>query len=188
MKVNNLVIFINGRAGVGKDTFVNYCREYAEANYPCEVINIHRSDRPKKALEMLGWDGKKNGESRKLLVELVDFGEKFNMTNSYLKNHMKSSSINSSSPLRVIFYHVRDPQIIDSLKKDLDTNRNDTLSFSVLIKRDSENLEPDVWGIESYEYNLYVEAQTLEGSKKAAESFIKGVLDVILRVGGCNNE
>ena len=62
-----ILVLINGHAGVGKDTFVGFCKDYAEKEKSCRVYNIHRSDAPKMALKSLGWSGEKDEDARNYL-------------------------------------------------------------------------------------------------------------------------
>ena len=46
------IIIINGSGGVGKDTFVEFCKKYAR------VLNISSVDKVKEAANILtGWNG-----------------------------------------------------------------------------------------------------------------------------------
>ena len=52
------VIIINGTGGSGKDTFVEYCSEFAK------VTNISSVDKVKEAAKILvGWNGEKDEKS-----------------------------------------------------------------------------------------------------------------------------
>ena len=57
-------IIINGCGGVGKDTFVDYCRIFAN------ITNISSVDKIKEAAKILGWNGGKAEEDRKFLSDL----------------------------------------------------------------------------------------------------------------------
>lgn len=177
LELNTFVVIINGRAGVGKDTFVKYCKEFVDENNLDVVIeNLHRSDLPKKALNLLGWDGHKSPEARKLLSELTDFGESFGMSYDYL---IDSLSVLEEGKLKLIFYHVRDPKTIAELKSRLLCWRFNVILTTLLIERGTEDIEPDNWGIENYDYDLIMRLDTLEESKASAEVFVSSVIETM---------
>ncbi len=172
LKLDTCVILINGKAGVGKDTFVNYCKEFVnENNLDVIVENLHRSDLPKKALRLIGWDGNKTIEARELLVKLTDFGENFGMTYDYLVNYLSTLEEGKS---KLIFYHVRDPESIEKLKNHL--RSYNVWPMTLLITRYTEDIEPDVWGIEDYNYDFKFELNSLEYSKVSAEAFVESIM------------
>lgn len=180
LNVNTLVILINGRAGVGKDTFVNYCKEHCAKQYPqVHFENLHRSDLPKKALKLIGWDGNKDPESRTVLKWLVDFGEKYGMTYNYLTDILSTIGGNE---FNIVFYHVRDPKSIEVLKDRLMKYRLNVIAASLLIQRDTEDLESDDWGIESYEYDFREKLNCLEESKKLAGIFMDSAMVALKKV------
>lgn len=175
-----ILVLINGHAGVGKDTFVNFCEKYAEKEKPCKVYNIHRSDAPKRALYTLGWNGEKGEDTRKLLKDMVDFMEKKGLLNQYLDNYIGFSKVTNSCDL-IIFYHVRDPEVIYSLMEKYVDNPA-IRPVSLLVKRDTEKpAEPnDWWGdLEKAEYTMTVQlpSQDLDISRKIAETFVDFLLD-----------
>lgn len=170
-----ILVVINGHAGVGKDTFVNICKEYAKYNYDLPVFNYHRSDAPKNALISIGWDGKKDATSREILKQLVDYMEHTGLLNQYLKKQLRW--IKYTEDRAIVFYHVRDPKVIDALmEKYKDTP--DLYAMSLLISRDMpEAQEPaDWWDLEQADYtiklSLPTESEGLTVTKGAAASFI----------------
>lgn len=175
-----ILVFINGHAGVGKDTFVGFCKDYAEKEKSCRVYNVHRSDAPKMALQTLGWSGEKDEDTRKLLKEMVDFMEKKELLNQYLDTHLKSlRAMNSCDS--IMFYHVRDPEIMYSLMEKY-TDNPMIRPISLLVKRDIEKpAEPnDWWGdLEKAEYTMTVQlpSQDLDTSRMIAEVFVNFLID-----------
>ena len=59
-----LVIVINGRSGVGKDTLIGF----AAKKY--KVLNVSSIDRVKEIALFAGWDGIKDERGRKLLIDM----------------------------------------------------------------------------------------------------------------------
>ncbi len=173
-----ILVFINGHAGVGKDTFVNFCRNYAGKEKLCKVYNIHRSDAPKMALHSLGWKGEKDTETRELLKQMVDFMENKGLLNRYLEESIRSSKATNSCDA-IIFYHVRDPEIMyELMDKYIDTDGVNPISL--LVKRDIEMPnEPNEWwgNLENAEYQMTLQlSNNIESSKKAAKGFVDFLL------------
>ena len=177
--MKTILVFINGRAGVGKDTFVDFCRDYAEETHQCRVYNIHRSDAPKVALQALGWSGEKNESARSLLKHMVDFMEENGLLNRYLEEQISvARSINTNDV--IIFYHVRDPEIMYSLLDQYSRNYEDVIPLSLLIKRDTASSEPEEWwgDLEKGDYMVTIELPNhLDGSMQAAKGFVDFLLD-----------
>lgn len=175
-----ILVLINGHAGVGKDTFVGFCKDYAEKEKSCRVYNVHRSDAPKMALQTLGWNGEKDEDTRKLLKEMVDFMEKKDLLNQYLDTHLKSLRVMNSCD-SIMFYHVRDPEVMYSLMEKYIDNPI-IRPISLLVKRDIEKpAEPnDWWGdLEKAEYTMTVQLpnQDFDTSRKIAETFVDFLID-----------
>lgn len=170
-----VLVLINGHAGVGKDTFVRYCKEYAESENICKVYNIHRSDAPKMALKSIGWTGDKDEETRDLLKHMVDYMELKDLLNPYLDDQLKYCRLVCYNS--ILFYHVRDPEVMYRLI-DKYIESNDVRPISLLLKRDIERKqEPnDWWGdLENADYMMTLNLETNNFSKmsEAAAAFVE---------------
>lgn len=179
----NILVLINGRAGVGKDTFVSYCQEYLnEKNIPS--TNRHRSDLPKIALRTMGWDEVKDQPSRAVLKHMVEFAEEKGYLNKYLESAL--------SRYKVVFWHVREPKsMYRYIEKYIDSDK--VTPVSLLVMRDTENLEPDEWwDIENADYMIKTKIKNgIEHSKEAARIFIDFILDedfCVKKAGGTEHE
>lgn len=171
-----VLVLINGHAGVGKDTFATMCGDYAKQEYaPCGFVNIHRSDLPKQALRIMGWNGVKDEESRSLLKTLVDWMESKGEMYQYLYRTLRGLW----DDYNIVFYHVRDPQVMYSII-DRYLNDDTVRPISLLVKRDTENQEPADWwdDPENGDYMMTLEIKTGEwdGMRKAAKAFVDFVL------------
>lgn len=173
-----ILVLINGHAGVGKDTFVDFCQTYTEDTYPCRVYNIHRSDAPKIALQALGWKGEKDESARSLLKHMVDFMEEKNLLNDYLNEQISAAKLVSEKDC-IIFYHVRDPKVIYELMDEY-IKSEEIRPISLLLKRDIDTLEPnDWWGdLEDAEYTMKAQLpkNDIEKSKEMAAGFVDFLL------------
>lgn len=176
---NVVLAFINGHAGVGKDTFVRFCREYAEEKGLCRVYNIHRSDAPKIALQNLGWNGEKDIETRDLLKHMVDFMESKGLLDKYLNANILAARRTNTCD-SIVFYHVRDPEVMYGLMDDYMELKN-VRPISLLIQRDIEHpAEPDEWwgNLENGDYTVTIELpkNDLHITRDLAENFVEFLL------------
>ena len=155
-------VIINGSGGVGKDTFVDFCRIYAK------VTNISSVDKIKEAAKILGWDGGKTEDARKFLSDLKILSTEYNnYPYQYVADSIKEFESNKSS--RVMFIHVREPEEIDKLKKEFGC-------ITLLIR----NINKDIItsnmadaNINNYEYDYVVDNDLdLSALKDKAIKFI----------------
>lgn len=172
-----VLILINGKAGVGKDTFVNFCKDYVKKYYEnTKVFNRHRSELAKIALEYLGWTGEKTKEIREVLSELTDIAENYGRNNEYLNDYIEL--LKKKDGLNIVFYHNRDPVSIELLKQKY---KGDMFVFSLLLKRNTTDLESDEWGIENYDYDITIKTKTLADSRKFAHNLIDKLVQYMNR-------
>lgn len=187
-----ILVLINGHAGVGKDTFVDLCRQYATSK-GCKIMNLHRSDAPKAALTTLGWDGEKDEETRTLLKNIIDWMEPRELLDKFLSNQIAAAKSVFADEDLIIFYHVRDPEIMYAL---IDRYiGSDIVPVSVLIKRPlSVPAEPaDWWGdLENAEYMLTINLplNDMETTKHIAAQYMDFLLNeefVVVKQEGNND-
>lgn len=172
-----ILVLINGRAGVGKDTFVELCKSYANKDCDnCVVCNVHRSDIAKQMLRAFtDWDGTKDEDTRTILKQITDFLEKKDYLTKRLDFMLSNAKRMNKSV--VLFYHVREPKVIYSL---MDRYMNtDIFPLSLLVKRDTPNQEPGWWDIESADYcmTLNLPIDDLECTKNCAKGFMDFVIN-----------
>ena len=156
------VIIINGTGGSGKDTFVEFCSEFAK------VTNISSVDKVKEAAKILvGWNGEKDEKSRKLLVDLKQLSIEYNDSpTQYIKEQYDKFMENDSEYL---FIHIREIEEIEKIKKLLNAKtlliRNPRVALIT-----SNNSDGNVY---KYEYDFTIENDgTLEDLKQKAKNFV----------------
>ena len=117
------IVIINGSGGVGKDTFVEFCKKYAK------VLNISSVDKVKEAANILtGWNGEKDEKSRKLLSDLKEIGVKYN--DAPLKYICNEVDEFNNSENELMFIHIRESEEIEKCRQKcnaktlLITNKN----------------------------------------------------------------
>lgn len=179
-----ILVLINGHAGVGKDTFVEFCDQFAKT-IDCKVINLHRSDGPKSALRSLGWDGEKDEETRALLKHIIDYMEPRGLLDNWLTYQIKAAEAQFSTKQLVIFYHVRDPEIIYQLM-DKYIKDEHIKPMPLLIHRDIESIEPDNWwgNLEKADYAAHIKLppNDLQATKSIATDFVEFLVNSDWRV------
>lgn len=157
------VIIINGTGGSGKDTFVEFCSEFAN------VTNISSVDKVKEAAKILvGWNGEKDEKSRKLLVDLKQLSIEYNdFPSKYIKQKYDEFMESDSNYL---FIHIREIDEIEKVKKMLGAK-------TMLVKNPrvalitSNNSDGNVY---NYNYDYVIENDgTLEDLKQKAKEFVK---------------
>ena len=159
------VIIINGTGGSGKDTFVEFCSEFAK------VKNISSVDKVKEAAQILvGWNGEKDDKSRKLLVDLKQLSIKYNdYPTQYVKEQYDEFM---KIDLEFLFIHIREKAEIEKIKALLNAKtlliRNPRVALIT-----SNNSDGNVY---DYDYDYVVENEgTLEDLKEKAKVFVKEI-------------
>lgn len=119
-----LVVIINGKGGVGKDTL---CESVAKKY---RIRNISSITPIKEIAAKYGWNGEKDLKSRRFLAELKRVFTEYNdMPTQYLlEEHAKFLE----SDDQVLFVHIREADQITSFAKKIGGN-----CVSVLVKRNA---------------------------------------------------
>ena len=157
------IIIINGSGGVGKDTFVEYCSEFAN------VKNISSVDIVKEAAKILvGWNGEKDEKSRKLLSDLklmsIDYN---NYPITYIKQ--QSEEFKNSKEQQIMFVHIREISEIQKVKELL--NAKTLLITSNKVKKIVTNTSDA--NVENYNYDYHIENNgSLDELKEKAKKFV----------------
>jgi RNase adaptor protein for sRNA GlmZ degradation len=159
------VVIINGLSGCGKDTFVNFCKEF------CNVDNLSVADNAKKAMQILGWNGEKTPKNRRLLEYLVTFADiNFDGNYKYIKENIEA--INKRNLTDIIFIHSREPENIERFKKTFK-------AVSLLIERlDYEPVTKTYTDKRVYhhKYDYIINNINLEQLKEEAKKFVNNIL------------
>lgn len=164
---NKKIVIINGSGGVGKDTFVDFCRIYAN------IINISSVDKIKEAAKILGYDGGKTEEDRKFLSDLKLLSTEYNnYPYEYIRTNIEQFKNDRS--LGVMFIHVREPEEIDKLKKEFGCI---TLLIQNVNKEGISSNMADA-NVENYEYDYVVHNDDdIHTLKQKATTFICSIID-----------
>ena len=160
------IFIINGHATAGKDTFVDFVKEFSPSTLPLSTI-----DRVKFLAGYFGWDGNKDSKGRKFLSDLKDSWTLYNDgPASVIVDTVKDADYNN------FFIHCREPQVIDKLVYYFNKESYEVITVSV--KRDaaaasktSNHADADV---ENYQYDIYIDNNgSLEDLKNKAFTFVE---------------
>lgn len=157
------VIIINGTGGSGKDTFVQFCSEFAN------VTNISSVDKVKEAAKILvGWNGEKDEKSRKLLVDLKQLSINYN--DAPTKYVEEQYDLFQKSDSEYLFIHIREISEIKKIKKMLKAKTLLVVNPRIALITSNES-DGNVY---KYNYDYIIENNgTLEDLKLKARQFIK---------------
>lgn len=165
--MNKIVLVINGRGGVGKDTLCSFIA----GKYP--TMNISAIDPVKKAAALLGWNGSKDNTSRKFLSDLKLLSAAYNdYPTTYL---IEQYSEFLKSEYEVLFLHIREKEEIAHFVEAVGGNAG-----TLLIRR---NQGPQSYGnysddhVEDYDYDfIYNNDKPLEEARDDFITYFEGVI------------
>lgn len=170
------IFIINGTGGVGKDTFVNFCQEYAYTLQKLVYVQNYSTIDPIKYLARgIGWDEGKTNKDRKFLSDLKDLLTEYNdYSYQYIKNIISSISSQSSSSicLGIIFIHCREPKEIQRFVDDY--NAETILIRRPQIKPADNHADMEV---ENFNYDYIIDnSGSIKELKVKAENFINNII------------
>lgn len=166
---NKLVIVINGRGGVGKDTLCNSLRTIYS------VTNISAITPIKEIAKEYGWNGEKDERSRRFLANLKRvFADYNDLPNRYLLQEYRKFIV---SDAEILCVHIREKDQIEKFVAEM------TLPcVTILVKRDTESFTQGHGndaddGVEHYCYDYeFDNSAPIEESTDAFKSLIKKIL------------
>jgi hypothetical protein len=158
-----MVVIVNGRGGVGKDTLCN------SVGSVFRTASISSIDPIKKIAQEYGWKGEKDERSRKFLADLkqvfIDYND---LPTTYILRKYTRFLQNKKD---ILFVHIREGSEIDKLKKKIKIP-----CVTILIRSDREK----GWGntsddnVEAYAYDIYFDNnKPLPQAKEAFMSMIR---------------
>lgn len=163
------VVIINGRGGVGKDTFIDKVNELV----PC--ANYSSVERVKLVAKLAGWNGEKDENGRKFLHDIKTL---INNNNEVIKKDLinfYTTKFMANDKLQILFFHIREPEEIDKFKKIFNAK-------TILIKNNFNkgvmgNYADDSVDDYNYDYHIYNTGSLAELGENAqifVEDLMKG--------------
>lgn len=165
---NKLVIVINGRGGVGKDTLCDSLRTIYS------VTNISAITPIKEIAKTYGWKGEKDERSRRFLANLKRvFADYNDLPNGYLLQEYRKFA---ASDAEILCVHIREKDQIEKFVAEI------TLPcVTILVKRDTESYTQGYGndaddGVEHYCYDyVFDNSAPIKESSDAFKSLIKTI-------------
>lgn len=157
------IVIINGSGGVGKDTFVEFCSEFAN------VKNISSVDKVKEAAKVLvNWNGEKDEKSRKFLSDLKKMSIDYNnYPMVYIKE--QADEFKQNEEQTIMFIHIREKSEIQKVKEEVGAKT--LLITSTRVEKITTNASDA--NVADYDYDCYISNDgTLEELKEKAKKFV----------------
>lgn len=141
------VLIINGMGGAGKDTFVNFLKEFIP------TLHISIVDNVKQLAKSLGWNEKKDERGRKFLSDLKLAIDNYDNGNyKYITNIVKKFYNNQlDKPYELLCIDMREGNQIDMAKKDF-------AASTVFVDRKVPFISSNIAdaGVYEYEYDYCI--------------------------------
>lgn len=164
-----LAFVINGKGGVGKDTF---CDVVASV---FNVRNISSVDPIKELAKYAGWSGTKEDKDRKFLSDLKQLLTEYNeLPTRYCLSQFKSFI--SDEAEQIMFIHIREPKEIEKF-----INETDGRCLSLLIRRPEidrvyGNASDD--NVENFDYDyVYENSKPLSEMEADVIEFMSDIIE-----------
>ncbi len=167
-----LLIIINGKGGVGKDTLCGFAAKHYQARNVSSITPI------KGIAAANGWNGEKTPKARKFLADLKEAFTQYNdLPTNYLLGQYQDFLAGNE---QLMFAHIREGSEIDKLKQ-----RVTGPVITLLVRCSCRQLKN--WGnssddqVEQYPYDwIYDNSKPL---KEAEEDFLAFLKEVLKEVG-----
>lgn len=169
-----IVVIINGKGGVGKDTVCDIAANFFKSETVSAITPI------KQIAREFGWNGEKDKKSRKFLSDLKRAFIDYNgLPNKYLeKEYYKFME----SDTDILFVHIRENDQIEDYK-----NRVKSKCITLLIRTETSNDSETQFGnysddnVEDYSYDYYyLNNQPLEN---LPSDFLHFIIEVFKKEG-----
>lgn len=143
--MNKKIVIINGNGGVGKDTFVDFCSNYAKVKKASTVDIVKEAARI-----LVSYNNETDEKTRKFLSDLKTLSSKYN--DAPYKYLIRSVDEFLKSENDILFLFVREIREIKKLKKDID-------AITLLIKNDDKKFIKSNYadeGVLNYDYDYII--------------------------------
>lgn len=160
------IIILNGRGGVGKDTFVDFCASY------CYVRHISSITPIKEIAKNIGWEGAKTERDRKFLSDLKDLLTDYSdVSMKYIAKEVTRFQLDKTIPsASILFIDIREPYEIDRAKEEFN-------AITVLIKNRNVPLittNHADYEAENYNYDIVIKNDgSFDELKETAKQFME---------------
>lgn len=166
LRSRKMIVVINGKGGVGKDTLCDFIAKRYHA------MNVSSITKVKEIAKIAGWDGEKDEKGRKLLSDmkraLTEYGD---LPTKYLLENVDEFF---HSEDEILFVHIRE---VEEIKKFVQMIKDDCNIVTLVVKRDTDvqcwkNKSDDE--VENYNYDyIYHNDLPLEKAESDFTSFFE---------------
>lgn len=167
---SKVIIVVNGRGGVGKDTLCNSL----QSKY--QIMSTSAIDPIKAIARENGWNGEKDDKARLFLAELKRVFVKYNNLPTNYLCKVTDEFLNSAN--EILFVHIREADQIEQYKQAI----SPTKCVTILIKKDLID-KTHLFGnpaddeVDNYEYDYVFENNlSLEESIRNFHFLIEHIL------------
>lgn len=176
------IIVINGRGGVGKDTFINILRE--SGKYYGKIKSISSVDSIKFSINYLigNYDPEKDNKYRKLISDVKRALIEYDDIPTLLLHNEVIKFIDNEN-LEYLFVHIREPEEIE---KFIESCKELDLSIiTLLIRNTNKSYDEKNYGnysddnVENYKYDyIFNNFRDIneEGAKEMIVNFFTGII------------
>lgn len=143
---DKIVIVINGKGGVGKDTICGLTSRLFYAKTISSITPV------KQVAALCGWKGEKDGKARKFLADLKQLLIAYNdYPNQFLTQEVQA--FRKDPALDILFVHIREADQIEAFLHSIDRN-----AVTLLIRSNRPGLSAVYGnsaddGVEQYQYD-----------------------------------
>lgn len=169
--MRKIIIVINGRGGVGKDTLCNLASEQFK------VVNKSSVDPVKRIATSVGWHGKKDLRSRKFLADMKKLLSDYNdYPNHYLWNEV--DTFLKKKRQQVFFAHIREPKEIEHFRAHFSKGECVTLLIRRKDMQDKHYGNASDDDVENYNYDyIFDNDALLDETKEKFNALIAQILE-----------
>ncbi len=168
--MRKLVMVINGKGGVGKDTLCELAANHFK------IMNISSITPVKEIAALAGWDGKKDDKSRKFLSDLKLLFVEYNDFPTLWCKERYSEFLTSDSD--ILFVHIREPREIEKFVCATDQKAKTLLvrAGARMARHSYGNASDD--DVENYEYDYYFDNdKSLDEAERDFVAFLKKIAE-----------
>lgn len=167
--MRKIVIIINGKGGVGKDTLCGLASKYFG------VENISAITPVKTLAQQCGWKGEKDAKSRRFLSDLKRLLIEYNdLPTKYLYSQYQKFLAGKEE---ILFVHIREKDEIEKFRKLVGVK-----CVTLLVERKMEDIEQ--WGnssddeVEDYSYDyIFRNEKMLSETEQEFTVFLRKLLE-----------
>ena len=170
-----VVIIINGKGGIGKDSLVD---EYLKGH---RGESISAADAVKEAAKVLGWDGRKSDADRKFLSDLKALSIKYN--DFPLKDILyKFYGFIRDVKGDVLFIHIREPEEIEKCKRNIEYTDMARVKTLIVITDGEQHTYGNASDDNVEDYNYDIKFLNHSRTEHDRECSRLGFVDLIERI------